>query len=136
MKTAKQMPETFTIALPQSDSGTYTYSLSSGKFADRDYHDPWVWVAKQHEELHPHFTCHANGFTNNFLTRFHMSMAYDGREGLHIWFNVNSAGIVKYTNVDGSRLQSKAQAAEQWVETKKTYFTQLAQSFVNAALLP
>jgi hypothetical protein len=132
MKTAFQMPQSVSITVPQDESGTYKYS---GQYTGRSAHDPWVWVRTEHEEMYPHFTCYSNGFDNGgFLTRFHISTAYNGHQGLHIWFNVNSNGIVRLSNVDGNRLQGAAQEAEAWVNEDRQYFVTLAQNFVNNTL--
>ena len=134
MKTAFEMPQTIKISTPPDEAGTYKYS---GAYKQRSGHNPWVWVYDGvDEDLAAHFTVWADGFDKGgFLTRFHLSTTYSGRQGLHIWFNVTSTGQVKFTNVDGKRLQSMAGEAEDWMKGEKLYFTELAQQFVNELVL-
>ena len=134
MKTAFQMPETIKIMTPPDEAGTYKYS---GAYAQRSGHDPWVWVYDGvDEEFAAHFTAYSNGFDKGgLLTRFHLSMAYGGHQGLHVWFNVNSTGQVKFTNADGNRLQGDSADAEKWANSQRRYLTELAQQFVNKLVM-
>jgi len=113
--------------------GRYVYS-GGRKFADRYYHNPWVWINEDNASA-PHLTMWANDMAHGELRSFHLSYPYNGQghKIVHVHFTIRN-GVVRLSSIDANRCGGDKDQARQAANNQKTILTQLASDLVAGAL--
>jgi hypothetical protein len=109
-------------------------------FTGKNSDNPWTWWAPgDHRDVYPHFTIWAKNVNEKgMLTEFHITKNFENSKAkpMHIYYKVNTAGKVKYSNSDVGRLvtEEQKQKGTDWIDENALVLDQLAQSFITVGL--
>ena len=135
MKLADNMSSALSLSQPPHWAETYTFD---GQWARRRFLNPWTWWAPESKrDIFPHFTVWENDVNRNgYLKSFHITINYRGQthKPLHFYYDVNTAGRVRFRSTDANRLGSEKTDGISWGDANATSIDTLAQKFVDAAV--